>query len=122
VNFLIDMPLATRVAAELRADGHDAIHLSEQGLSRLADEEIFAKAMSEGRIIVTADLDFGEILARTGSKSVSVIVLRLINLEAGRVVKLLRRALVAAAVDLDRGAVVLIEESRFRIRRLPLGA
>jgi predicted nuclease of predicted toxin-antitoxin system len=122
LNFLIDMPLATRVAVELRADGHDAVHLSEQGLSRLADEEIFAKAMSEGRIIVTADLDFGEILARTGSTSVSVIVLRLVNLEADRVVNLLRHVLVVAAAELDRGAVVLVEESRFRIRRLPLGA
>ena len=116
------MPLAPRVAAELRADGHDAVHLSEQRLSRLADEEIFAKAMSEGRTIVTADLDFGEILARTGSKSVSVIVLRLVNLEADRVVMLLRRALVALAAELDRGVVVSVEESRFRVRRLPLGA
>ena len=116
------MPLALRVAAELRADGHDAIHLSEQGLSRLQDEEIFVKATSEGRTIVTADLDFGEILARTGSKSVSVIVLRLVNLEANQVVPLLRHVLVTAAAELDRGAVVLVEESRFRIRRLPLGA
>lgn len=116
------MPLAPRVAAELRADGHDAVHLSEQGLSRLADEEIFAKAMSEGRTIVTADLDFGAILARTGGKNVSVIVFRLANLQADRVVTLLRRALVAASAELDRGAVVLVEESRFRVRRLPFGA
>lgn len=115
------MPLAARVAAELRADGHDAVHLSEQGLSRLGDEEIFAKAMSEGRIIVTADLDFGAIIARTGSQRVSVIVLRLVNLQADRVVTLLRRVLAAAAAELDRGAVVLVEESRFRIRHLPFG-
>jgi predicted nuclease of predicted toxin-antitoxin system len=47
------MPLARRVADQLSADGHDAIHLSQQGLGRLADEEIFAKARAERRIIVT---------------------------------------------------------------------
>jgi predicted nuclease of predicted toxin-antitoxin system len=51
---------------------------------------------------------------------VSVIVLRLVNLRVDRVMSLLRRVLVAAAVELSRGAVVLVEESRFRIRRLPL--
>ena len=77
MKFLIDMPLAARVAEQLRAEGHDAIHLREQGLGRLADEEIFAKAGVEGRIIVTADLDFGAILARAGSSTVSVVVFRL---------------------------------------------
>jgi predicted nuclease of predicted toxin-antitoxin system len=36
----------------------------------------------EGRIIVTADLDFGAILARVGSGTVNVIVFRLANLQA----------------------------------------
>jgi predicted nuclease of predicted toxin-antitoxin system len=116
------MPLAPRIAHQLRAEGHDAIHLSEQGLSRLSDEHVFAKAMAEGRVIVTADLDFGAIVARTGNRNVSVIVLRLVNLQADRVLTLLRRVLVAAAAELSQGAVVLVEESRFRIRRLPLGS
>ncbi len=115
------MPLAVRVAARLRADGHDAIHLREQGLGRLADEAIFAKAVQEERIIVTADLDFGAILARAGSRTVSVVVFRLTNLQADRVMALLTKVLVEAAADLSRGAVVLVEESRFRVRHLPLG-
>jgi len=115
------MPLAARVAVQLRAAGHDAVHLREQGLGRLADEEIFAKAVMEGRIIVTADLDFGAILARAGSSTVSVIVFRLANLQADRVLALLTKVLAQAAKELSRGAVVLVEESRFRIRHLPLG-
>jgi predicted nuclease of predicted toxin-antitoxin system len=119
---LIDMPLARRVADQLSADGHDAIHLSQQGLGRLADEEIFAKATAEGRIIVTADLDFGAIIARTGTQAVSVIVFRLANLKADHVVTLLRRVLAKATADLNRGAVVIVEETRVRIRHLPLGS
>jgi predicted nuclease of predicted toxin-antitoxin system len=109
------MPLAPRIAHQLRAEGHEA-------LGRLPDEEVFAKAMAEDRIIVTADLDFGAIVARTGSRSVSVIVLRLVNLQTNQVLTLLRRVLVAAATELSRGAVVLVEESRFPVRRLPLGS
>jgi predicted nuclease of predicted toxin-antitoxin system len=115
------MPLGRGVADQLNADGHDAIHLGQQGLGRLSDEQIFAKAMAEGRIIVTADLDFGAILARTGIASVSVIVLRIAHPRADRVVTLVRRALADAATELVRGAVVLIEETRLRIRHLPLG-
>ena len=122
MKLLVDMPLAPRIAHQLRAEGHDAIHLSEQALSRLPDEDVFVKAMAEGRIIITADLDFGAIVARTGSRSASVIVLRLVNLQADRVLTLLRRVLVAAAAELSQGAVVLVEESRFRIRHLPLGS
>ena len=121
-RLLIDMPLARRVADQLSADGHDAIHLSQQGLGRLADEEIFAKARAEGRIIVTADLDFGAIIARTGSQAVSVIVFRLANLQADHVVTLLRRVLAKATADLNGGAVVTVEETRVRIRHLPLGS
>jgi predicted nuclease of predicted toxin-antitoxin system len=121
LKFLIDMPLAARMAVQLRAAGHDAVHLREQGLGRLADEEIFAKAVMEGRIIVTADLDFGSILARAGSSTVSVIVFRLANLQADRVFALLTKVLAQAANELTRGAVVLVEENRFRIRHLPLG-
>jgi predicted nuclease of predicted toxin-antitoxin system len=115
------MPLARRVADELSADGHDVIDLGQQGLGRLTDEEIFAKAMAERRIIVTADLDFGAILARTGSAAISVTVLRITNPRADRVVALVRRVLADAVADLIRGAVVLVEETRFRVLHLPLG-
>ena len=74
---------------------------------------------SRGRIVVTADLDFGAILARAGNATASVIVFRLANLQADRVCALLTKVLAQAANELKRGAVVLVEESRFRIRHLP---
>ena len=46
---------------------------------------------------------------------------RLANLQADRVLALLTKVLAQAAKELSRGAVVLVEESRFRIRHLPLG-
>jgi hypothetical protein len=40
MKFLLDMGLAQRTAVFMRAQGFDAIHLSEQGLQRLPDEQI----------------------------------------------------------------------------------
>ena len=69
MKLLLDMGLAQSTARLLRTQGHDAIHLREQGLQRLDDQLIVAKALHEDRIIVTHDLDFGRIVALSGDRS-----------------------------------------------------
>jgi hypothetical protein len=63
VRFLADMGVSMRVVEWLRNNGHDVTHLREQGLQRLPNGGIFKKAVAEDRVIVTFDLDFGEIAA-----------------------------------------------------------
>jgi len=63
VKFLLDMGLARSSADFLRDQGYDTIHLREQGLQRLDDDDIVNKARAEGRVILTQDLDFGRIMA-----------------------------------------------------------
>ena len=58
MRFLLDMPLSPKLAAWLTANGHDAIHARQVGLSQAADREVLQHASAEHRIIVTADLDF----------------------------------------------------------------
>lgn len=67
MKFLADMGVSMTTVATLRNLGHDAIHLREQGLMRLEDSAIVAKARAEERAVLTFDLDFGEIMARSGS-------------------------------------------------------
>jgi predicted nuclease of predicted toxin-antitoxin system len=43
MRFLADMGVAIRVVDWLRAEGHDAVHLREQGLQRMPDKESFRK-------------------------------------------------------------------------------
>ncbi len=71
--------LSQRVVEWLRAAGHDAVHLRDEGLQRLPNGEIFQKAGREQRIVLTFDLDFGEILAGSGNQIVSVVLFRLRN-------------------------------------------
>ena len=71
------MGLAQSTVAVLRAQGHDAVHLRDQGLQQLEDIEIVQKARAEGRVILTHDLDFGRIVALGGTRVPSVITFRL---------------------------------------------
>lgn len=77
MRFLADMGVSQRVVEWLRVAGHDAVHLRDDGLHRMPNGAIFAKAAGEQRVVLTFDLDFGEILAACSGQLVSVILFRL---------------------------------------------
>jgi predicted nuclease of predicted toxin-antitoxin system len=121
MRFLADMGVDIRVVRWLRGNGHDAKHLRDEGLHRIPNGEIFVKAISENRVIVTFDLDFGEIVALSQGEKAIVILLRLHNTRTPHLIKRLATVLADATEALEQGAVVVVEESRHRIRYLPLG-
>ena len=120
MRFLADMGVDQRIVDWLRTQGHDAIHLREQGLHRAADADIFAKAIAEDRIVLTFDLDFGEILALAGAAVVSVVLFRLYNTRTPFVQKRLEAVLAADATALEKGAIIVVEDGRHRVRDLPI--
>lgn len=75
MKFLLDTGLA-QSTARLFGVGHDAVHLRDQDLQRLPDEEIINTARDEGRIILTHDLDFGRLMALSGERLPSVVTYR----------------------------------------------
>jgi predicted nuclease of predicted toxin-antitoxin system len=85
MRFLADMGVAQSTVQWLRNEGHDAVHLREEKLHRLPNGAIFEKAYAESRVILTFDLDFGEIIALSRGKPVSVILFRLHNTTAAHV-------------------------------------
>lgn len=121
MRFLADMGVALRIIQWLRSEGHDAVHLSEEGLQRLPNGAVFEKAAADHRIVLTFDLDFGEIVALSGGRPVSVVLFRLHNTRTPHVIERLRNVLQESDKALEKGAVIVVEESRHRIRRLPLG-
>ena len=116
------MGVDVRVVAWLNAQGHEALHLRDQGLQRLPNGAIFEKAHQETRILLTFDLDFGEITALSSGKPVSVVVFRLHNTRSGHVISRLEAILKTSPEALEKPGVILVEESRHRIRRFPIGA
>jgi predicted nuclease of predicted toxin-antitoxin system len=121
MRFLGDMGVSWRVIEWLRSAGHDAVHLREQGLQRLPNGAILLKGFAEQRIVLTFDLDFGEILAGSAGKVVSVVVFRLHDTRTDHVIKRLRTVLDQSSAELTAGAIVVVEEGRHRVRKLPIG-
>ena len=115
------MGVSGRVVSWLREQGHDAIHLRDEGLQRMPDREIFGKGLAEDRVILTFDLDFGEIAALSGGEKCGVVVFRLRNTRTPHVISRLDSVLTTSSSYLEEGAVVVVEETRHRIRRLPVG-
>lgn len=122
MRFLADMGVSQRVVEWLRLAGHDASHLRDEGLQKLPNGEIFQKAGREQRIVLTFDLDFGEIVASCGEQLISVILFRLRNTRAEFVIRRLDNVLAASAAELAEGAIVVVEDGRHRIRKLPIGS
>src|SRR5260370_15954311 len=120
MRFLADMGVDMAVVDWLRTLGHDAIHLREERLHRLPDKDVFAKGIAEKRVIITFDLDFGEILALSGEATVSVILFRLHNTRTPTVISRLSAVLAADADALAKGAVIVVEDGRHRVRDLPI--
>src|ERR1022692_1687229 len=63
MRLLIDANLSPRVAAGLRSAGLDARHVADAGLVTAADEAILEHAAANDLVIISADSDFGELLA-----------------------------------------------------------
>ena len=120
MRFLADMGVDRRIVQWLQQNGDEAIHLRDEGLQRLPDPDIFYKAHSEHRIILTFDLDFGEITALSGGRIVSVVLFRLHNTRTPHVIERLGSALTFREA-LEKGAIIVVEESRCRVRHLPIG-
>ena len=121
MNFLIDNALSPRVAAGLRAAGHDAVHILDYGMHAATDEAVFERAALESRVIVSADTDFGTLLALREATLPSVILFRTASIRrADDQVVLILKSLPSMDEALRRGAVVVLEHHRLRLRELPI--
>ena len=115
------MGVDIRVAKALAVQGHDVVPLADQGLNHAADESIFRKSRSENRILVTYDMDFNTIAYWTREKTVSIILFRLQKAKYDQLIRRLEIVLSDSAEALLAGCVVVVDEKRHRVRRLPIG-
>ena len=122
MRLLIDNPLPPSLARILGDAGHDVLHVGELGLHAADDETILALALEQRRVVVTADADFGALLALGGAAGPSVVFIRGVTPRAPmRLAPILISALATATDALLRGAIVVVDDARMRVRTLPIG-
>lgn len=120
VQILIDMNLSPEWVDELSKHGWTSIHWSTIGDPRAMDREIMEWARSNGLVVFTHDLDFGTMLALTHASGPSVIQIRGQNVLPDHMAPIVIAALTQHEKDLEVGALVVVDESKSRVRVLPI--
>jgi len=123
VKLLLDANLSPEVGRRLKEAGHDAIHVADIGLLTAADPEILQSAAKEERTLLTADSDFGALLALGSLASPSVLLLRSADhLRPNEQAGIIAANLPQIVKDLEKGAIVSLTSDRLRVRELPIAA
>lgn len=121
MKLLLDANLSPEVGRCLKGAGHDAIHVADIGLLTATDPEILRAAAKEERILLTADSDFGALLALGSLASPSVLLLRSADhMRPSEQADLIVANLPLIAEDLEKGAIASLTRDRLRVRELPI--
>ena len=119
-QILIDTNLSPDWADWLTSQGWPAVHWSTVGDPKATDETLMAWAHGHQQVVFTHDLDFDTLLALTNADGPSVIQLRAQDVFAEHLGKFLLAALTQHAELLEKGALIVVDESQARARVLPL--
>lgn len=118
MKFLVDMPVSPQLARWLKEKGYDAVHASDIGLYKIKDKEILEVARKQNRVIITADLDFPQLLAISHAKDPGIILFRGGNYNEQEMLTLLQRVLDNVKEEKISNSITVVDKTR--IRRCPL--
>jgi predicted nuclease of predicted toxin-antitoxin system len=105
----------------MKARNYDALHVRDLGMATASDDAILARAAQDGRVLISRDADFSALLALGALNWPSFVHLRIPSVNRPeQQADLLIAALEQAVGDLERGAIVTLQDGRLRIRRLPV--
>jgi predicted nuclease of predicted toxin-antitoxin system len=122
VRLLLDNNLSPQLVGLLAVQGHEVEHVRDHEMQAATDEAVMQLAADRGLVLISADTDLGRLLQISQAPGPSVVLVRTAgSRKPPAQAKLLLDNLPAVADDLARGALVVLEDTRVRIRDLPLG-
>lgn len=119
MRWLADECIDAGLVLHPRTDGHDVVSMAETATAA-SDDEVLIQAQTEGRVLLTEDKDFGDLVFRRGQPVPGVVLLRIDS--ARHRLKIIRLdAAISRFGENLLGRYTIIEEARFRARSLPRG-
>ena len=115
MRFLVDRCAGRRLADWLRSEGHDVVEARDLGPDP-GDRALLARAEAEGRILVTLDTDFGQLIHLHDVPHAGLV--RLPDVPADRRIALAGELIERHGAALQDRAVVTIKGGRIRISRI----
>ena len=95
--------------------GYDVITVQSLGLASTDDDVIIDTALSLGRVLLTRDIDFSNILLYPPAQYLGIVVLKMKPVTTPAVHQVLQQALTQVQ-DL-KGALLVVDKNKFRVRR-----
>lgn len=120
MRFLADAGISPKTVEFLKQLGHEATHVRTLSLQRASDTQVIERARTDGSIVLTFDLDFGDLLALGVMDKPRVVLFRLADERSDSVNTRLSTVLSERSAELESGALILVEDSRYRVRKLPI--
>ena len=114
MKLLVDMNLSPSWIERLARHGFEAVHWSTIGAATAPDVEILTWATEHHFVVITNDLDFSAILSAGAVDGPSVVQIRSQDLLSDVVVSIVATALDAHREDIERGALLSIDEGTHR--------
>lgn len=114
MRFLVDSCVSRAVCDDLRASGHDVQWVPDLFDGDPGDEAVIDAALSERRVLITGDKDFGEWVFLRGKKQPPLI--RLAAMSPANQVRVVRQVLGSHRAELERAALITATTKRIRIR------
>jgi predicted nuclease of predicted toxin-antitoxin system len=116
MRFKIDENLPKESKALLTRANHDAVTVNDERMGGGSDPDLAAVCKSEGRVIVTLDLDFADIRTYRPAEHPGIVVLRPMRQAKSHVLKLLQLVIERLAGEELAGRLWVVDEGSVRIR------
>ncbi len=121
LKYLADVNISPKTVGGLHNSGYEIYRVTKFLSATASDNEIIELAITENFVIITQDLDFSDLIVLRGLNKPSIISLRIDYQTPENVKKIIEKLLPEIEGELKEGCIVSVEESRFRIRKLPVG-
>jgi predicted nuclease of predicted toxin-antitoxin system len=116
MKFKVDENLPTEARDDLCDAGHDAVTVADQHLAGQPDVQVASVCRTEGRALLTLDLDFSDIRAYPPVSYAGIIVLRPAVQSIRSIRRLVAQAIALMAVEPLSGNLWIVDDARIRIR------